>query len=415
MIADGGKVVLEERWSYPGWVVVAAGAIALAFGPSTLALLSFGVFMGPIEREFGWSRSTVALAPAVATYALVLVAPLQGLLLDRFGVRRVALPSALLFGLALGAISLIPPVAWIYVGAWALLPVIGLGLFPATYLKAVSGWFSHRLGLAIGITNAGVAVGAIIVPSLASAIIASQGWRAAYLWLAAIALLVTLPALVFGIREAPSTPDEPTRTSEPRRPMLEVMRSSAFVGLAIVFLLVGLSGTGLVVHQVPMLMDQGFSAAQAALVQSVFGAFGLAGRLLTGLLLDRYPAHRIMALFIFGGAVACGLYAIGVNAPVAFLCAALLGLLFGAEFDVLAYMIKARWGLNGFGRTYGAIYALFQLGAGFGATALSLARERLGGYSAGLAIFALCLAVAGLLMLIFARRPVPKAEIATAE
>jgi predicted MFS family arabinose efflux permease len=147
---------------------------------------------------------------------------------------------------------------------------------------------------------------------------------------------------------------------------------------------------------VPLLIDGGMSREEAVLVQTVFGLFGLFGRLLTGALLDRFPAKYVMIGFILGGALACALYAGGAGGGLAFVCAALIGLLFGAEFDVLGYMIKARFGLRAFGKIYGVIFGIFQFGAGFGAALLPMARDRFGGYAPGLWTFAVLLVVAAL-------------------
>jgi MFS family permease len=384
----------ERSLAYPGWRVAGASAAALAFGPSTVAVLSLGLFMQPLQAEFHWSRTEVALATTIVSYMVVLVSPLQGWLIDRFGVRKVMLPSIPAFGLGIAALALLPPVHWIYYAAWVVIPFLGVGLFPLGYLKAVGGWFRERLGLALGMANAGVAVGAMLVPLIVGALIASHGWRAAYVGLGAIVLVLTLPAVWLFVRERPA--DAPSAMAQPLTGdrFSEAARTPAFALLCLAFLMIGVMNTAMIVHQVPLLIDGGMAPARAALVQTVFGLFGLFGRLLTGLLLDRFPAKAVMVAFVLGGAAACGLYALGAGGNLAFVCAALIGLLFGAEFDVLAYMIKGRFGMRAFGRIYGAVFAIFQFGAGFGAALLPMARDRLGSYAPGLWVFAGLLVVA---------------------
>ena len=183
----------ENSARYRGWRVVAASAAALAFGPSTIAVLSLGLFMRSFEQEFGWSRTQVAIATTLVSYMIVLVSPLQGWLIDRHGARRVILCSIPAFGVGICALALLPPVLWVYYAAWIIIPILGIGAFPLSYLKATGGWFSRRLGLALGIANSGVAIGSMLIPLLVGYLIAHYGWRFAWLGLGAIVLLFTLP------------------------------------------------------------------------------------------------------------------------------------------------------------------------------------------------------------------------------
>jgi MFS family permease len=112
----------ESTPGYPGWRVAAAALVALAFGPPTVAVLSLGLFMQPIEMEFGWTRTDVALATTIISYMIVVVSPLQGWLIDRFGVRNVMLPSIPAFAFGIAALSLMPPVRWVWYAAWVVQP-----------------------------------------------------------------------------------------------------------------------------------------------------------------------------------------------------------------------------------------------------------------------------------------------------
>ena len=384
-----GAALQESAPAYPGWKVVAAAAAALAFGPSTIAVLSLGLFMRSFEAEFGWARTQVALATTIVSYVIVVVSPLQGWLADRFGARRLILASIPAFGLGIMALSLLPPVLWIYYLAWIVIPFLGVGLFPLAYLKVVSGWFSQRLGLALGFANSGVAIGALVIPLLVGFLIDARGWRFAYVGLGLIVLLVTWPLAWAAVRERST--DSPAAVAhtpiQTSMTFAAALRTREFVLLSAAYLLVGTATTALIVHQVPLLIDGGMAPSMAVWVQTVFGLFGLIGRLACGLLLDHVRAPRVMIGFILGGIVTCTLYAAGAGGATAFVCSALLGLLFGAEFDVLAYMVKNYFGLVSFGRIYGVIFAMFQFGAGFGAALLPMARDRFGSYSAGLVVF----------------------------
>ena len=125
----------------------------------------------------------VSLAFTIVAYMIVAVSPLQGFFVDRFGPRKVVLTSIPLFGLSLAALYFTPANLFVYYVLWALVPVLGLGLWPLGYLQAVTQWFDRRLGLALGCANAGIGVGSTIVPLITAALIPVYGWRGALLGL----------------------------------------------------------------------------------------------------------------------------------------------------------------------------------------------------------------------------------------
>lgn len=389
----------ESSWRYRGWLVVLASMVALMFGPSTVAVLSLGLFIRPLEIDFGWSRTQIALASSIVAYTVMFISPIQGYLADRFGARAVIVPCIPLFGAAVGLMYFMPPVPWLYYAAWVALPVMGLGIFPLSYLRVVSTWFDRRLGLAIGIANAGIGIGGAVIPLAIGALIASYGWRVGYLGLAGLVLL-TLPAALLFIREKPGAGTRNNSTGKPA-PGIDfraALRSTQFRLLVGIFVLLGVINTALVVHQIPLLIDAGVTPQRAALVQATFGVFVIVGRLLTGLLIDFIAAALVMCALVLGATLACLLYAYGVTGDLVFLCAALLGMVLGAEFDVLSYLLKKYFGMQAFGKLYGVIFAVFQFGAGAGAALLPMMRQASGGYRSGLLLFAAATLLCALLL-----------------
>jgi MFS family permease len=388
MMEGGPAATLENRPEFPGWAVALASMVALVFGPSTIAVLSFGLFIRPLEQEFGWSRTEIALASTFISYTIMLISPLHGYLTDRFGARAIILPCIPLFALGLAMLYFLPAVHAVYYAAWIALPILGIGLFPLSYLRAVSTWFSGRLGLALGIANAGIGIGGMLLPVLVGYLIHACGWRAAFAILAGVTLAVNLPVAWLFIRERERPPGWPApAVVRDGAHFGAAVRSRRFRLLVLVFLILGFMNTALVVHQVPLLADAGVSTTQAVLVQSVYGLFVLLGRVITGFLIDRFAPALVMMAFVLGATAACALYAAGVSNALVFLAAALLGLVFGAEFDVLSYLLKSYFGMQSFGRLYGLIFALFQFGAGCGAAFLPLSRASTGGYAFGLWVF----------------------------
>jgi MFS family permease len=374
--------------------------VGLAFGPSAIVVLSFGPFIPAIEQDFGWSRVEVSFAVTIVSWMIVLVSPLQGILVDRFGPRRVVLASIPLFALGIGAFYFLPPDLLVYYSLWALIPVLGIGLWPLGYLQAVTRWFDRKLGFALGCANAGIGVGSTLVPLITGALIAAYSWREAFLGLALLIALVSWPTVFFCVREPAKTGEGVKRPAESKAasmPLAEAVREPSFMILCAAFFMLGLTATGLVLQQVPLLVDAGWTAADATFhVQFVFGFALLFARVCVGFVIDHIFAPRVMMTVSIGGAVACLLYAFFPNA--ATVSAILLGFLLGAEFDVLAFLIRRYYGNAAYGRLYGIIFSVFYVGSGLGILGLAQSRQTFGDYDTGLYIAAGILVTSAVLL-----------------
>jgi len=206
------QTATRSEVSRPG-ILTTLGAVAgLALGPSVIAVLTISAYIQPIEQEFGWSRVQVSLAFTLVAYMIVLVSPLQGWFVDRFGPRRTVLTSIPLFGLGLAALYFTPANLFVFYLLWALVPVLGLGLWPLGYLQSVSRWFDRRLGFALGCANAGIGLGSTLVPLLTAALIPTYGWRGALLGLSVLVICVSWP-LVYWL--GGGTPPPPTAGRPP--------------------------------------------------------------------------------------------------------------------------------------------------------------------------------------------------------
>jgi MFS family permease len=352
-----------------GILTTLGATVGLAFGPSVIANLTVSAYITPIEREFGWSRVDVSFAFTIVAYMIVLCSPLQGLLVDRFGPRRVVLTSIPLFALSLAAIYFTPANITVYYLLWALVPIAGLGLWPLGYLQAVTPWFDRKLGLSLGCANAGIGVGSTFLPMLViGPIVAAYSWRHAVLTIAFLVLFVSWPIVAYCLRE-PSPAEVVARkqgaTSRSFGMSFQAaMREPTFWVLNIGFFLLGITATSLVTQQAPLLQDAGWTAAETTRLQTTFGFGLLAARIIIGYVIDHIFAPRVLTLVSIGGAASCLLYAF--YPELGYISALLLGFLLGAEFDVLAFLIKRYYGNVAYGRIYGVIFGVFYLGSGIG-------------------------------------------------
>ncbi len=375
--------------STSGILTTLSSMVGLALGPSVIAVLAFSVFIPPIEKEFGWSRVQVSLAVTIVSYMVVLVSPLQGLLVDRFGPRRVVLASIPAFAVGLASFTFMPASLPVFYALWALLALLSVGLWPIAYLQAVSRWFDRRLGLALGCANAGIGIGSTLVPIFATLLIAAFSWRAAFLGLAGLVLVVSWPVVFFAMREPSAEEAARHRALQPHAygmTFKEAARKPQFFVLTAAFFLLGLTATSLVTQQVPLLIESGWTQTEAGFVQSAFGFALLFARVLVGFVIDHIFAPFVMMAVSIGGAIGCLLYAMYPDAGL--LSAMLIGLLLGAEFDVLAFLIKRYFGNQAYGKIYGVIFGVFYLASGLGIAGLSTSRQIFGDYDTGLYIAA---------------------------
>ena len=383
----------------PGILTTLGSTIGLALGPSVLAVLTITAYIVPIQKEFGWTRVQVSLAFTIVAYMIVLVSPLQGVLVDRFGPRRVVLTSIPLFGLSLAALYFTPKNLFVYYVLWAIVPVAAIGLWPLGYLQAVSRWFDRKLGLALGVANAGIGLGSTLVPRIVAPIIADYSWRHALLALAGLVIFVSWPVVFLTFR-LPTAAESAGMQRDPKKmfglSFAEARQEGTFWVLNVGFFLLGLTATSLVSQQAPLLQEAGWTPDQTSYLLTLFGFGLLFARVAVGFVIDHIFAPRVMMAVSIGGAIACVLYATYPNA--AYISAALIGFLLGAEFDVLAFLIKRYYGNLSYGRIYGVIFGVFYLGSGLGIVGLAWLRQNFGNYNTGLFIAAGVLVASALLM-----------------
>ncbi len=372
------------------WPTVGACAYGLVFGPNVLTILNFAVFISPLQREFGWGIPAISLGASLISLMIVVISPLQGLAVDRFGSRRTVLWSIPPFGLSLCMMYYQPNKLAVFYAGWAVICVAGFGIWATAYLRATAGWFDRKLGLALGLANAGIGLGSAIVPAVTATLISFYGWRVAFLGSGILALTVWPVAYLF-MAEPP--PRAAVSAAERGYSVRQAAGTRTFWLTLLAFFLLGIFGAGVVVHQVRLLIDAGVAPASANLVPVALGLALILARIGTGWLLDRFTVSRIMPVFMVGGAFATILYALGPTLPQALLCATLAGLVMGAEFDVLSYLIPRYFGRQSFGMLYGIVFAVFQLSSAMAIFGIGVSRSAFGSYAPAMwALTGVCVA-----------------------
>jgi len=384
------------------WWVVFASVLGLLVGNGPVMQFTFGTLMPPITRQFGWSRGMVSTAMVVGLWITGISTPLVGRLVDRFGIRAVALPAILLFSLATASVAWVPASAAAFIALYALMGLGAAGQTPLIYAKAVSMRFDRQRGLALGIAMAGVGLGAAVVPQFAQAMIGLAGWRGAYAGLGVLTFVLAFPAVALFVGR-PDSDSKPVvqrpNVSMPGLTGMEALRTARFWTLAFSFFIVAGTTGGVISHLVPLMSDRGVSLQTATAMVGIAGAALIGGRMLSGFLADRIHAPYVAAVFFFAPLIGIVVLLTTPRAEGAALGTLLVGIGVGAEVDLIAFLLSRYLGMRSFGEIYGYFFAIFMLGAGLGPFAMGMSYDRTGSYRYMLVCFAAALALASLPML----------------
>ena len=388
-----------EEFRIGGWQIVLGSVVGVALGSSALPFYTLGVFVRPLAQAFGWSRAVVQSGLLFAMLGTVCVAGIAGSMIDRFGVRRVAIVSQA--GLAAGFVLLAcqdgNPTLWR--ASWFLLAVFGIGTTPLTWSRGIAGWFVTARGTALGMALAGTGITAFIAPPLIGRMIAAFGWRAAYAAIAAAIVFIGMPCVLLffhGARRGAAS----IETGAPGVSFAAALRGYRFWLILLCFAAVSFGVGGVIPNLVSMLTDRGIRNATA--YASLLGVAIIVGRLAAGWLLDRWWAPAVAAALLAVPAVACALLAFKALPA---MDAVLIGLAGGAEFDLVAYLCARYFGMQSYARLYAWQWASLSLCAGIGSLTFGVVFDRTGNYDAALFGAAVLMLAGGLCLLGLGRYP----------
>lgn len=357
---------------------------------------SFSVFLRPVTEDLGWSREAAAASfGTMALLAAAAAAPV-GRLLDRYGVRRIVLPSLTALGVAVASMSMLTPSLTHFYLVSAAVGLATVGTSPVAYSRAIFSWFDVRRGRALGLMLAGPALAQVVMPGLATMLIGSIGWRGAWLTIGIIIVAAGVPIVAGSLQEREAAA---TSTSASGAWIGEAIRSRLFWTLIAVIFGSGLLISGFIVHGAALLTDRSFTVAQAALVISIYGASNLSGRLLTGALLDRYSAPRVAAVLLMvlagGGLLLSRAHAM----ETAIAAAILVGLGAGGEMDINPYLLSRYFGMRSLSTLYGFNWMALGLASTIGPVVMGRAYDATRSYESVLVTLALVTIGAAALML----------------
>ncbi|MEH2609583.1 MFS transporter [Bradyrhizobium sp. AZCC 1693] len=365
----------EPRIFYGWWVVAAAFAITfLGFGSA----YTFSAFLEQLQRDFGASRGSVSLVFSLAGFLYFGLGIISGPLADRFGSRPFAVIGMVLLGVGLALASAAQNLVEVY-AAYSLGVGLGCGCAYVPAIGAVQRWFVRRRGFASGLAVAGIGVGTLVMPPLASLLISALGWRGAYLVLAVLALVVG-GGMALLIENDPRgrglNPDGDEQAQSVQAggtSVRDAIRSGRFISLYAACLICSFGVFVPFVHLVPFARDHDIAAATAALLLSVIGIGSTAGRFFLGAIADRMGRERSLLMMFIGMSASLSIWALSANVWSLAVFAFVFGVFYGGWVAVLPAVVTDYFGGRNVSGIIGVLYTSVAFGTLIGPSAAGFA------------------------------------------
>lgn len=394
----------ENQLGYPGWRVAVVCHIGVLTGFATVFIYSFSFMVQPLQQAFGWDREEIARAFSLAAISVAIFSPFIGKLFDRFDPRKLIAGFMTAFGLGMASLAFLRPHLWQLYASAVFIGIAGTGTYQLGYARVIAAWFERRLGAALSIVVAGSGVGSFVVPPLVAHLLATHGWRATYLGLAALPLFVGAPlTLVFARSPQAGSAHESKyamrgETAEGRT-WQQALGSLTFWLLVLGVVALSLSENGALAHLAPMLSDHGLKASEIAFTASLLGIASVTGRFVLGWLLDFVKgSHIAVASLVAAGAgmlLLAHARTFGAAAPAAFVA----GLGGGCELDLIPYMLRRYFGLRSFSTLYGMVYSTFAVAGAIAPLVLGHIYDKTGSYTGILNSFCAVTLIASVTMI----------------
>ncbi len=288
------------------WVILAV-TVAMAF-MLTGSRSTLGVFFKSIVRDLGWDRGMISLIIAVNIWLSGFLQPFIGNLMDRYGPKWIFITSMSTFGIGIGLISMTQSFGFLLIIYGIVVAAAMAGSSNSLTNALVAKWFpSHQRGLAIGINNAGSAVGQLTLVWFTTLMLQVSGWRSSHVYLGLAILVVTVPLTLLiprRLQSAGST--QGAKGQAPLRPAplaterwSEALNTSPLWLINAGYFVCGMTVSLFTVHLIPFATDRGYSPTAAASAFSLLSICSAIGSLVAGYASDIWGRKNIMALAYF--------------------------------------------------------------------------------------------------------------------
>lgn len=406
--------VAQHEWR-DGWKLVLAASFGFSF--FSIMMAATGLFMEPLGKEFGWSSTLLSSGPSIATIMTAILGPFFGVLIDRYGSRKLALPGIIATIASVCTFGLVNGEQWQWITLWFIFGLVSVSIKSTIWTAAVVGVFEKSRGLALGLTLSGTAVAQAVIPPLGNYLITEFGWRLAFVWLGLgwgglTFLLVWL--FLFDVHSRKAKMVAVTDTEAEAEAAVELhgltvklaVRDRALWQLAFSNFIVMTMTMGLTIHLFPILTEAGISREKAALLTAFSGVAAIVGKLVTGYLLDRYRPNWVGGLTLAAAAGAFALLIDDISSPSLIVVALIInGYAAGTKTHITGFLTAGYSGMKNFGAIYGFMSALMALASGVGPLLAGYAYDSSGGYGPFLILGAIGCLIGGLLVITLPKAP----------
>jgi sugar phosphate permease len=387
----------------------------IAFYTGGVIFYGFTAVFEPIAQHFRWSYTQISFAASLRGLEMGILAPLIGILVDRWGPRKLLIGGTIVTTLGLLVLSRTVSLGMFY-GAFALLAV-GTSICSTTvFMPAVANWFRRKIGLATGIMVCGYGFSGLLVPLMVR-LIDLYGWQAAIAIFAAGMLIICLPLSLI-VRHRPEhygyQPDgeinNDVRSRDPKAAVeaveisvkaKEALKNRAFWHITLALLCQTVILMAVITHIMPYLSSIGIPRTKSGLVASVLPLISIGGRLGLGWLGDRSDKRRVMAaaLAMMGIGILCFGFASPQTMPALISFLVLFGIGYGGINTLRASILTELFGRGSFGTIHGATLGIMDLGGIAGPPIAGYVYDKFGTYQPVWLAFAVLIAIAVALIL----------------
>jgi len=360
-----------------GWWIVGA-CFTLALYMSGAVFYGFTAIFEPIAEEFGWSYTSISIAASLRGLESGLLAPVVGIMVDRWGPRRFIFGGVICIGLGLLLLTQVQSIGMFY----AAFILMSLGISScgiSVTVTAVANWFHRRVGLATGITVSGYGFSGVLVPLMVR-LIDTYDWRTAIGVMGIGMLVIGLPLSLL-VRHKPEQygylPDGEERsavlsgeeavkklTKKVSITARQAMRTRTFWLIVLAVMPQFVAVPAVITHVMPYLSSKGVVRATSALVATAIPLLSIGGRFGFGWFADKYVAKRLSAfalIMLTLGLVCFEYISLGWTwLLVPFLV--LFGFGYGGINTMVGVLLREHFGRGNFGTIIGVVWGILMLG-----------------------------------------------------
>ncbi|MEI3852601.1 MULTISPECIES: MFS transporter [Ensifer] len=368
--------------SFYRWVIVAAGGLlgCLAIG----AMFSLPVFLLPISRDTGWSVTGVSSAMTIGFLAMAFASIGWGSLSDRWGARPIVLIGSVLLAVSLMAASWATSLIAFQVVFGGVVGIATAAIF-APMMACVTGWFDTHRSLAVSLVSAGMGMAPMTMSPFAAWLVSDYDWRTALQIIAVVVAVIMIPVSLL-VRQAPAlaagaaaaSPEEGAQSSMTTS---QVLKSPLFIILLLTNFFCCATHSGPIFHTVSYAITCGIPVMAAVSIYSVEGLAGMGGRVVFGLLGDRFGAKRVLVLGLLAQAFGALAYVFAAGLGSFYAVAALFGFIYAGVMPLYAVLARENFPLRMMGTVIGGTAMAGSLGMATGPIAGGMIYDAMASYT----------------------------------